>query len=108
MRVRRCQTDQIDHLRRQSHFGHDLRPELLALLRRRQTVIPQQIDHLRERNLLGQLVDVVAVVDQKAVDTVDVAGLRLPGDHTLQPPYGRPVLSISPCHVRLLYLCQSV
>jgi len=55
----------------------DVPLELRLLLRRRQLALQQEIGHLHEVAVLGQLLDRVAAIKQLALVAVDVGDLRL-------------------------------
>ena len=50
------------------------------LIRFRQTAIPEQKNDLFKRRMLGQVVNVIALIDQNALFAVDVADRALGGD----------------------------
>src|SRR5439155_1760673 len=63
----------------------DVRGELLAA---RQGAVPQEINHLFERGVLDEVVDVVAAVDQPAFPPVDEADFRRRDDDVLETAFG--------------------
>jgi hypothetical protein len=66
-----------------------LAPQLVQLVAPREPPVPEQEDGLLEGRMLGQIVDVVALIDQDALLAVHVADGRAGGHHAAQARPGR-------------------
>src|SRR5690606_32661221 len=89
-------------------FGVELRLEFVELLLVREALIPEEVGNLFEGGVLGQVVDVVARVNQLAFQPIDSAELGGGYVYSLEPSgdFGHSVLTsrkLTPVHGRRVY-----